>query len=89
MPLSTRSQRYCDAASLLPLMSENMKQSDINTYYLFLTESVSLLFSRLLRDSTPRYVGPSVGQLVSQSVGGLVPFLGRGPEGVDDLCFHT
>ena len=64
MPLSTRPQRYCDAASLLPLMSENMKQSDINTYYLFLTESVSLLFSRLLRDSTPRYVGPSVGRLV-------------------------
>ena len=64
MPLSTRPQRYCDAASLLPLMSENMKQSDINTYYLFLTESVSLLFSRLLCDSTPRYVGPSVGRLV-------------------------
>ena len=33
--------------------------------------TVLLLFSRVLRDSTPRYVGP----LVGRSVGRLVPFL--------------
>ena len=36
----------------------------------------------MLRDSAPRIVGLSVGR----SVG---PFLGSGPEGADDLCFHT
>ena len=39
------------------------------------------VFSRVLRDSTPRYVGWSV----SRSVGS---FLSSGPEGADDLCFH-
>ena len=30
-------------------------------------EAVILLFSRVLRDSTPRYVGPLVGWLVGRS----------------------
>ena len=36
-------------------------------------------FSRVLRDSTPRFVGPSV----------TLYFMGSGPEWADDLCFHT
>ena len=39
------------------------------------------VFSRVLRDSTPHCVGRSFGR--------LVPFLGSGPKGADDLCFHT
>ena len=45
----------------------------------------SSFFSCVLRNSTRRYVGQSVGWLV----GRLVPFLGSNPEGVDYLCFHT
>ena len=33
------------------------------------------IFSRVLRDSTPRYVGLLVGWLVGRLVGRLVPFL--------------
>ena len=42
--------------------------------------------SRVLRDSEPHYVGPLVGRSVGWLVG---PLLGSGPEGADDLCFHT
>ena len=40
-------------------------------------ESASLgeIFSRVLRDSTTRHVGPSVGRLVGRSVGPLFTFL--------------
>ena len=49
-----------------------------------------MIFSRVLRDSTPRYVSLLVGLLVGWLVGRLVgPLLGSGPEGADDLCFHT
>ena len=49
------------------------------------------LFCCVLRDSTPRYVAPSVGRwLVGRSVDWLIaPLLGSGPKGVDDLCFDT
>ena len=50
------------------------------------------LFSRVLRDSTPRYIGPVVGWLVGQLVGWLVDWL-VWPLftffGVFELCEHT
>ena len=43
----------------------------------------SSTFSRVLRDYNLEY--PSVGRSVNLSI----TLLGSGPEGVDDLCFHT
>ena len=45
-----------------------------------------LLFSRVLRDSTPRYVDPSVGRLVGWSPFYLSPFYFFG---VFELFEHT
>ena len=39
-----------------------------------------IIFSRLLRDSTTRYVGPSVDRFFGRLVGRLVPFLGSSPK---------
>ena len=42
-----------------------------------------------VRRLVSRLVGWLVGRLVGWSVARSVPFLGSGPEGADDLCFHT
>ena len=48
-------------------------------FFFFFFFFSSIFFSRVLRDSIPRFVRRSVGWSL----------LGRGPQGVDDLCFHT
>ena len=64
---------------------QNSKQRQKLAFFAFSFTSFTVLslsdFSRVLRDSTPRYVGPSVGR----SDGRLVPFLGSGPEGDEVL----
>ena len=62
---------------------------DVNALIDIRRQHLSLLllnffFFHVLRDSTPRFVGQ-----LGPSVGQFVPFLGSGPEGADDLCFHT
>ena len=45
-------------------------------HYRVIAKEISIaIFSRVLRDSTPRFVRPSVGWSVGRSVGRLVPIL--------------
>ena len=44
--------------------SWNRKEPSKNTNGVFLVKATNQIFSRVLRDSTPRYVGPLVGRLV-------------------------
>ena len=47
----------------------NQKMNKLESPTVYWNYVESILLSRVLRDSTPRYVGPSVGQSVGWSVG--------------------